>query len=763
MTLSYRLTRLALIGLPALVLGVTGCTFPFAMPIPATVSPVAPARTAPPTTAASVTPPPATAPATELAATEPPLASDLAGQWLAAEPFPVDPARAGYALFTFNQDAGTGAMHLPLSESTRPFDSFSQNGSEVAWQLTDGDRVLSFAGQVSGGALSATVTLNGETQPLALTHLAEGVDDTGVLGWYAVSPDHLIAVFLDDGALTYRDWLTGRLSPLLPIAPDVYVGGPAWRVPAPVETTVTFSRTNGAVTGLLWEQAGQSALSAARVPADFYATSDTTFANGDVTLAGTLVTPRLTGAPADALYPAVVMLHGSEPGRRRDTYRWLAAEWLAYYGIASLVYDKRGVGGSTGTYVEAASDRNLDNLAHDALAGFTWLQTQPNIDPHQIGALGASQAGWVGPRLAALAPDLAFLVMVVGPVTSLGQEQLYKSLLANHPPDAQAQRDPAITRQVRGIPPTPFDPLTYLRSVTMPALWIYGGLDATVPGYAGVEIITELRAAGQTNLEAAFYPDGNHSLFASRTGYPAEMPYLPGFIPGWNAAEMQWILDHVTLPTSQAGQPVSVPLAAGTALSATRYGAGDTAVILATTSDTHQDTWAATAQSLALSGYTAYTFDFSFWLPDGERDFARMNAADADLQAVVDYARAQGARRVVAIGASLGGLAAAKIAAPAALDGLIILGAPLDDPALTLAVTAADLAPALMPKLIILSDSDPVVAPARTQALYAAAPEPKELVTYPTTEHATALLTGPHAADLQARLLAFLAALPSSP
>src|SRR6185295_7698857 len=112
-----------------------------------------------------------------------------------------------------------------------------------------------------------------------------------------------------------------------------------WSVPAPVETHVTFTRTNNTITGLLWEQDGQAPLSATRA-ANFYTTTDARFSNGDVTLAGALLTPARPGAPPDALYPAVISVHGSEPGRARDTFRWLAAEWLAYYGIASLVYDK---------------------------------------------------------------------------------------------------------------------------------------------------------------------------------------------------------------------------------------------------------------------------------------------------------------------------------------------------------------------------------------------------------------------------------------
>lgn len=739
------------LSLAAALLFSAACGLP--TPPSATVSP-APSLAAP-----TISPVAATEPPPAASATPPALPVDLSGEWVAVEAFPTDPARAGYVRFTFAGEGAevTGRYALPLSDRTGALDAIVVDGAQVTWTLADRGRTIAFAGAAAGGMLTATATLNGASVPVTLLRLADGVSAQAVLGWYRVEAEHLIALFLDGGQLYYRDFLTGRMSLLLPVAPDTYVGGPAWQLPVPVETRVTFTRSGEAVTGLVWEQAGQPAFSAARVP-DFYRTTDGQFANGDVTLAGTLFTPVRPGVAADALYPAVVMLHGSEPGRRRDPFRWLAAEWLAYYGVAALIYDKRGVGGSTGQYLENASDSNLGNLAQDGLAGLAWLRAQPNIDPQQVGALGASQAGWVGPRMAAAAPELAFLVMVVGPTVSPGQEEVYESLLANHPRDGQAQTDPAITRQVLSVGPTPFDPLPYLQAISVPALWIYGGLDASIPAYASAEIIEQLRAAGQTNLEVQFYPEGNHSLFSARTGFSEEMPYLPGFIPGWNAAEMAWILDHVRVPSADPaiGQPISIETADGLALPGTQYGAGRTAVIFATTSDTRQDTWAEVAQEVAQAGYLALTFDFRFWEPGNARALDLMNAADTDLLAAVEYARGQGAEQVVVIGASLGGLAAAKIAAQTGLDGLVVLGAPLSDPALTIHVTPEELAAATMPKLIVLSTNDTAVAAARTQALYDLAADPKELLTFPSTQHATQLLAGPHAADLRAAILTFL-------
>ena len=77
------------------------------------------------------------------------------------------------------------------------------------------------------------------------------------------------------------------------------------------------------------------------------------FTNGDVSLAGRLVKPNGAGP-----WPAIVWTHGSgRQTRDADFYRD-RAYLLAQRGVASLIYDKRGVGESTGD-----PDATLDELA----------------------------------------------------------------------------------------------------------------------------------------------------------------------------------------------------------------------------------------------------------------------------------------------------------------------------------------------------------------------------------------------------------------
>ena len=109
---------------------------------------------------------------------------------------------------------------------------------------------------------------------------------------------------------------------------------------------------------------------------------EVSFRNGDVTLSGTLLIPLTKGT-----HPAVVFLHGAGSEGRYGA-RFLA-EYFTRYGIAALIYDKRGVGKSTGDWKRS----DFGDLAGDAIAGVHFLQQRSEINPKEIGLYGHSQGG----------------------------------------------------------------------------------------------------------------------------------------------------------------------------------------------------------------------------------------------------------------------------------------------------------------------------------------------------------------------------------
>src|SRR5207237_8025419 len=88
------------------------------------------------------------------------------------------------------------------------------------------------------------------------------------------------------------------------------------------------------------------------------------------------------------------------------------ARALATSGIASLLYDKRGVGESVGANHDLAS---WDDLAGDVEGAVAYLRSRHDvIDPKRIGLIGQSQGTWIIAKVAAADPRMALLVSISG-------------------------------------------------------------------------------------------------------------------------------------------------------------------------------------------------------------------------------------------------------------------------------------------------------------------------------------------------------------
>jgi len=86
------------------------------------------------------------------------------------------------------------------------------------------------------------------------------------------------------------------------------------------------------------------------------------------------------------------------------------ANYLASRGIASVRYDDRGVGQSTGPLDSA--DTRL--FAEDAEAILSAVMKDKRVDRRQVGLLGHSEGGAIAAMVAARNRDVAFVVMMAG-------------------------------------------------------------------------------------------------------------------------------------------------------------------------------------------------------------------------------------------------------------------------------------------------------------------------------------------------------------
>jgi len=126
-------------------------------------------------------------------------------------------------------------------------------------------------------------------------------------------------------------------------------------------------------------------------------------------IGASIITPNENGP-----FAAVVFIHGSGP-QPRDTSRFAALRF-AELGIASIIYDKRGVGESEGS-LEGAT---FEALSSDAIAVASYMLSQTNISA--VGFSGHSQGGWISTLAGSIWDKTSFVITSAGPAVSPARE-----------------------------------------------------------------------------------------------------------------------------------------------------------------------------------------------------------------------------------------------------------------------------------------------------------------------------------------------------
>jgi len=226
-------------------------------------------------------------------------------------------------------------------------------------------------------------------------------------------------------------------------------------------------------------------------------TEEVEFHNKGAILSGTLVQPRRVVA-------AIVLIHGSGQEQRMIAL----SQELAEQGIATLTYDKRGVGKSGGVYAgpEVGTNNidaeNLSLLASDAAAAADELALRlPSNPTVSIGLMGGSQAGWIIPLAALQSSSVEFMVIWSGPVVT-AREQLRFQFYTGGDPDFWDNHTEAEAREHISSDPDRFEfvdtnPLESLRALSTLGLWIFGALDVNVPVRLCIERLDSLIGSGK--------------------------------------------------------------------------------------------------------------------------------------------------------------------------------------------------------------------------------------------------------------------------
>lgn len=247
---------------------------------------------------------------------------------------------------------------------------------------------------------------------------------------------------------------------------------------------------------------------------------DVKFESQGITLAGSILEPKKPVA-------AVVIVHGSDPVKRELEF----AKRLAKEGIAVFTYDKRGVGESGGVYVGPSvgtnniDPANLNLLAQDANAAVQTFETYLKDKKTPIGLVGFSQAGWIIPIAASKNPQIEFMVLFSGPtITTLEQLrfQFYtngnNSFWENHT-EADAIEHTKNDPDKYQFAAT--DPKTYLNTLSIPGLWLFGEKDIQIPVKLCIEQLNTLKAQGKP-FEYTSFPKLGHNTSSSNDTAPVD-------------------------------------------------------------------------------------------------------------------------------------------------------------------------------------------------------------------------------------------------
>ena len=153
-----------------------------------------------------------------------------------------------------------------------------------------------------------------------------------------------------------------------------------------------------------------------------YQTQEVSFNNGDAILKGTLVIPE----NASRQTPVMLMVTGSGlQNRDEEIFEHkpfaVIADALARAGIATLRYDDRGFGESTGDIVNCTTE----DLKNDAFAGVQLLRSRFD----KVGVIGHSEGGTIALMLAA-EKKVDFIVSLAGMAVSGKETLLWQNRLA---------------------------------------------------------------------------------------------------------------------------------------------------------------------------------------------------------------------------------------------------------------------------------------------------------------------------------------------
>src|SRR5262249_8712643 len=146
-------------------------------------------------------------------------------------------------------------------------------------------------------------------------------------------------------------------------------------------------------------------------------------------------------------------------------------------------------------------------------------------DRARVGFYGISQGGWIIPQAIVRANGAAsWAVIESGPTVTQGESDTFASF-------AESQSIAGAEAQAHALGPSGYDPVPWIRQLTIPVLWLYAGQDRAQPTGTSMAILRGLSAGH--DFATALFPDAPHPLFDEH-----------GFPPAFFATVADWLRAH---------------------------------------------------------------------------------------------------------------------------------------------------------------------------------------------------------------------------
>ncbi|RDY58720.1 alpha/beta hydrolase family protein [Flagellimonas nanhaiensis] len=216
-------------------------------------------------------------------------------------------------------------------------------------------------------------------------------------------------------------------------------------------------------------------------------------------------------------FPTMIIVPGSGEETKAGLTNFVSL--FNSFGYGLYIYDKRGLGNSTGSYPIEIPENPLEFLsarADDVISIVELLKTHGLIDTNKIGLFGSSQGTWVNTiAYDKIGKDIGLMVMASGGATSTGIEQHYENLIEQSNYSIEDANE--ALNEYDG--PLGYDPKPTLTETDVPTLFILGGKDQSHPTLYDKALIEGMQ---KSKFTIHFYENADHDLLDIDTqAYPS--------------------------------------------------------------------------------------------------------------------------------------------------------------------------------------------------------------------------------------------------